>query len=148
MNKHAVLTGTLGIGKSAFLVYFTIRLLATGSNDNPPIVIFQVKEGSECYAYGRLSIVRYGDIQDSGPLLDLPRTWYLVDSYPNPRLESARTIISASPKTLMEAISGSRQTSTMALLHGHAGRVKEMPAQRRVLQRTLLRALLRSSMVR
>ncbi|KAF9177920.1 hypothetical protein BGZ51_008283, partial [Haplosporangium sp. Z 767] len=40
-NRHqerVVVTGTSGIGKSAFLVYFTIRLLATGSDDNPSIV--------------------------------------------------------------------------------------------------------------
>ncbi|KAI7822706.1 hypothetical protein BC939DRAFT_177436 [Gamsiella multidivaricata] len=99
-QKHVVVTGTSGIGKSAFLVYFTIRLLATSSNDNPPIVVFQEKGGSKCYVYGGLSTLRYGDIEDFRPFLNLPETWYLVDSSPNPLLERARTIISASPKTL------------------------------------------------
>ncbi|KAG0195610.1 hypothetical protein BGX28_001002 [Mortierella sp. GBA30] len=103
-RKHVVLTGTSGIGKSAFLVYFTVRLLATGSDDNPSIVVFQEKGGSKCYAYGGLSTVRYGDIEDFRPFLDLPETWYLVDSSPNPRLENARTIISASPKTLFSEL--------------------------------------------
>ncbi|KAI8597375.1 hypothetical protein EDD21DRAFT_310905 [Dissophora ornata] len=99
-RKHVVVTGTSGIGKSAFLVYFTIRLLTTGSDDDPSIVVFQEEGSSNCYAYGGLSTVRYGDIEDFRPFLDLPETWYLVDSSPNPRLENARTIISASPKTL------------------------------------------------
>ncbi|KAG0246080.1 hypothetical protein BG011_002565, partial [Mortierella polycephala] len=99
-RKRVVVTGTSGIGKSAFLVYFTIRLLTTSSDDNPPIVIFQEKGGSKCYVYGRLSTLRYGDIEDFRPFLNLPETWYLVDSSPNPLLVRAKTIISVSPKTL------------------------------------------------
>ncbi|KAG0284798.1 hypothetical protein BGZ98_005790, partial [Dissophora globulifera] len=99
-SKEIVVTGTAGIGKSAFLVYFTIRLLATAGDDNPPIVIFHGKGGSECYVYGGLSTVRFGEINDFRPFLNLPETWYLVDSSPNPQLGRARTIISASPKTL------------------------------------------------
>ncbi|KAF8923403.1 hypothetical protein BGZ58_002990, partial [Dissophora ornata] len=50
-EKQVVVTGTSGIGKSAFLLYFTIRLLATGSDGNPSIVIFQEveKQISWCY---------------------------------------------------------------------------------------------------
>ncbi|KAG0247513.1 hypothetical protein BG011_001367 [Mortierella polycephala] len=99
-QKHVVVTGTSDIGKSAFLVYFTIRLLATSSDDNPSIVIFQERRGSVCYIYGGPSTLRYGDIEDFRPFLDLPETWYLVDSSPNPLLERAKTIISVSPKTL------------------------------------------------
>ncbi|KAF9188894.1 hypothetical protein BGZ51_000232 [Haplosporangium sp. Z 767] len=99
-QDHIVVTGTSGIGKSAFLVYFTIRLLATGSDDNPSIVIFQVRGESKCYVYGGLSTLRYGDITDFTPFLHQPETWYLVDSSPEPWLERAKTIISASPKAL------------------------------------------------
>ncbi|KAI8606756.1 hypothetical protein EDD21DRAFT_422126 [Dissophora ornata] len=50
--KRLILTGTSGIGKSAFLAYFTIRILATSSEGNPPIVIFQDKSSIDCFAYG------------------------------------------------------------------------------------------------
>ena len=99
-SKEIVVTGTAGIGKSAFLAYFTIRLLATAGDNDPPIVIFQEKGSSECYVYGGLSTLRCGDIKVFEPFLNLPETWYLVDSSPNPKLGRARTIISASPKTL------------------------------------------------
>ncbi|KAI1315238.1 hypothetical protein EDD11_001070 [Mortierella claussenii] len=72
--KRVIVTGTAGIGKSAFLVYFTIRLLATSSDDNPPIVVFHEKRGSKCYVYGGLSTLRYGDIEDFQPFLHLPET--------------------------------------------------------------------------
>ncbi|KAG0030364.1 hypothetical protein BGZ81_002746 [Podila clonocystis] len=45
--KRVVVTGTSGIGKSAFLVYFTIRLLATSRDDNPPIVVLHKNGGSK-----------------------------------------------------------------------------------------------------
>ncbi|KAF9342812.1 hypothetical protein BGX34_007631, partial [Mortierella sp. NVP85] len=99
-EKRVIVNGTAGIGKSAFLIYFIIRLLATSSDDNPPLVIFQEKEGSMCYAYGGLTTIRYGFVEDFRPFLHLPETWYLVDSSPNPLLADARSIYSASPKTL------------------------------------------------
>ncbi|KAF9111592.1 hypothetical protein BGX27_004682 [Mortierella sp. AM989] len=58
--KRLVVTGTLGIGKSVFLVYFTIRILITSREDEPATVIFQEKGGSKCYAFGGLSTVRHG----------------------------------------------------------------------------------------
>ncbi|KAG0066502.1 hypothetical protein BGZ92_005318, partial [Podila epicladia] len=39
-------------------------------------------------------------LEDFEPFLDVRDTWYLVDSSPNPVLSQAKTIISASPKTL------------------------------------------------
>lgn len=50
--------------------------------------------------YGGVSTLRYGDIEDFWPFLGLRETWYLVDSSPDPQLVEARTVISASPKTL------------------------------------------------
>ena len=98
-EKRVVVTGTAGIGKSAFLIYFIIRLLATSSNDNPPIVIFQDREG-KWYAYGGLTTIRRGDAHDFEPFLNLAETWYIVDSSPEPQITGARTIYSASPRTL------------------------------------------------
>ena len=99
-QKHVVVTGTSGIGKSAFLVYFTIRLLAESGDDYPPIIIFHTKRSAECYVFGGRSTVRSGTIEDFKPFLSLPDTWYFVDSSPDPVLDQAKTVISASPKTL------------------------------------------------
>ncbi|KAF9383999.1 hypothetical protein BGX21_001414 [Mortierella sp. AD011] len=99
-EKKIIVTGTADIGKSSFLVYFAIRLLATSSKDDPPIIIMQRKEDSKCFAFGGLETVREGDLEYFEPFLGLVNTWYLVDSSPNPILPKARTIFAVSPKTL------------------------------------------------
>ncbi|KAG0272311.1 hypothetical protein BGZ95_011952, partial [Linnemannia exigua] len=99
-QKHIVVTGTSGIGKSAFLVYFAIRLLAESDDDNPPMIIFHTNRSSTCYAFGGRSAVCSGDIKDFKPFLSLPDTWYFVDSSPDPVLDRAKTVISVSPQTL------------------------------------------------
>ncbi|KAG0339132.1 hypothetical protein BG000_002769 [Podila horticola] len=99
-KKHVVVTGTSGIGKSAFLVYFAIRLLAEGDDNNPSMIIFHTKRKDECYVFGGRSFIRSGNIEDFRPFLTVPDTWYLVDSSPEPVLDRAKTIISASPRTL------------------------------------------------
>ncbi|KAF8937769.1 hypothetical protein EDD21DRAFT_363776 [Dissophora ornata] len=100
VEKHVVVTGTSGIGKSAFLVYFAIRLLAESEDDNPPMIVFHTKWRAECYVFGGRSTVRSGGIEAFKPFLNLPDTWYFVDSSPDPVLSRAKTVISASPKTL------------------------------------------------
>ncbi|KAK5809644.1 hypothetical protein F5H01DRAFT_415593 [Linnemannia elongata] len=100
VQKHVVVTGTSGIGNSAFLVYFAIRLLAESGDDYPPIIIFHTKRSAECYVFGGRSTVRSGTIGDFKPFLCLPDTWYFVDSSPDPILDQAKTVISASPETL------------------------------------------------
>ncbi|KAG0324110.1 hypothetical protein BG004_003545 [Podila humilis] len=99
-KKHINITGTSGIGKSAFLVYFAVRLLAESADDEPPVIIFHTKRSSECYAFGGCSVVRSGDIKDFAPFLGQPDTWYIVDSSLDPVLGRAKTVIAASPKTL------------------------------------------------
>ncbi|KAK5796887.1 hypothetical protein F5H01DRAFT_285699 [Linnemannia elongata] len=121
LKKHVIVTGTSGIGKSAFLVYFAIRLLAESDDDNPPIIVFHTKRSAKCYVFGGRSTVRSGDIETFEPFLSLPDTWYFVDSTPDPVLGRAKTVISASPKTLFSEsppISGRRQKGSMALLYG------------------------------
>ncbi|KAG0249979.1 hypothetical protein DFQ27_009685, partial [Actinomortierella ambigua] len=104
INKRIVVTGIPGIGNSAFLVYFTIRLLAESDDDNPPIIIFHTNWSTKCYAFGGRSSVTTGNIEDFKPFLSLPDTWYLADSSRDPRLDRAKTIISASPKTLFSDV--------------------------------------------
>ncbi|KAF9926042.1 hypothetical protein BGZ65_007461 [Modicella reniformis] len=99
-TRRIFVTGTSGIGKSAFLVYFAIRLLATSTEDDPPIIIFQENNTDNCYVYGGLKTPVKGDITNFESFLDRPETWYLVDSSPNPSANFAKTIISVSPKTL------------------------------------------------
>ncbi|KAI8596833.1 hypothetical protein EDD21DRAFT_387089 [Dissophora ornata] len=100
VQKHVVVTGTSGIGKSVFLVYFAIRLLAESDDDNPPIIIFHTKRSAKCYVFEGRSTVRSGNIEAFEPFLNLPDTWYFVDSSPDPVLGRAKTVISASPKIL------------------------------------------------
>ncbi|ORY96028.1 hypothetical protein BCR41DRAFT_402185 [Lobosporangium transversale] len=94
------ITGTPGIGKSAFLVYFAIRLLAEHDEENPPIIIFQEKQHTKCYVYGGTTCQRKGNITMFEDFLARPETWYLVDSGKDPQPGEARTIFSASPRTL------------------------------------------------
>ncbi|KAF9160364.1 hypothetical protein BGX20_002544 [Mortierella sp. AD010] len=105
-QNRLVVTGTPGIGKSAFLVYFTIRLLAESDDIDPPFIIFHTKRNSKCFIYTggspQHSAVYSGAIEDFEGFISLPKTWCLVDSSPDPVLNVARTVISASPKTLTE----------------------------------------------
>ncbi|KAK3806776.1 MAG: hypothetical protein J3Q66DRAFT_375100 [Benniella sp.] len=101
-RNRIVVTGTSGIGNSAFLVYFMARCLWESDPETPPIVIFREKHSSDCYVYGGITTLRYGVINEFQSFLSLPGTWYLVDSSTEPKLDSARTIISASPKTLSD----------------------------------------------
>ena len=101
-ENRIVVTGTPGIGKSAFLVYFVVRLLAESDDGKPPIIVFQIKQSTMCYVYGGTSAVRKGDITVFEDLLNLPETWYLSDSSKTPKLQCSKTIMSASPKTLMD----------------------------------------------
>jgi len=102
-QNRMVLIGTSGIGKSVFLIYFTIRLLAECDNNNPPVVIFHPKIGTshtECYVFGGTLTFRTGSIADFSEFFTLPETWYLADGISNPQLFETKTIIVVSPNTL------------------------------------------------
>ncbi|KAF9150191.1 hypothetical protein BGX20_005771, partial [Mortierella sp. AD010] len=101
LNRFFI-TGTPGIGKSAFLVYFAIRQLVDHDQEDPPIIIFHEKKSETCYAYGGTTCQRKGKKEEFASFLELPETWYLVDSGNNPQPDRARTIFSASPKTLYD----------------------------------------------
>ncbi|RUS18544.1 hypothetical protein BC937DRAFT_88638 [Endogone sp. FLAS-F59071] len=102
-QNRFVVTGTSGIGKSVFLVYLALRLLAESDDDDPPLIIFHIKTPRKlnCYAFGGTLVFRAGTIDDFDELLFLPETWYLVDSVQQPYLCTAKTVISVSPETLL-----------------------------------------------
>ncbi|KAF9144100.1 hypothetical protein BGX20_007062, partial [Mortierella sp. AD010] len=99
LNRFFI-TGTPGIGKSAFLVYFAIRQLVDHDQEDSPIIIFHENKSETCYAYGGTTCQRKGNREEFASFLELPETWYLVDNGNNPQPDNARTIFSASPKTL------------------------------------------------
>ena len=94
-KNRLVITGTSGIGKSAFFVYFITRLLMTSKE--PPIVIFHTRDGI-WYAFGGTTTLRFGAAEDFQDFLQLPQTWYLVDSPENPKHDiRAKVLYSLSP---------------------------------------------------
>ena len=64
-QNRFVVTGTSGIGKSVFLVYLALRLLA--EFDDPPLIVFHIKtvRRINCYAFVGTSVFRAGTIDDS-----------------------------------------------------------------------------------
>ncbi|KAF8977630.1 hypothetical protein BGZ46_007243, partial [Entomortierella lignicola] len=99
LNRFFII-GTPGIGKSAFLVYFAIRQLVDHDLEDPPIIISHEKKSETCYAYGGTTCQRKGNREEFADFLELPKTWYLVDSGNNPQPDNARTIFTASPRIL------------------------------------------------
>ncbi|KAF9896266.1 hypothetical protein BX616_007798 [Lobosporangium transversale] len=81
-------------------------MLATSNEEDLPIITIQKRENSKCYAFGGRSVIRYGNIEDFEPFPQLPNTWFLVDSSPTPRLLTARTIFSVSPRTFFYGLNG------------------------------------------
>jgi hypothetical protein len=113
-----LLTGTPGIGKSSFLIYFIIRHLyksitAPNSEENPvisssgmrDILIFQpAGSDGEYYAFAGPDIVRKGTYSDFEDFFFLPTTWYLVDWKPvsPPKNEDAATLFALSPNSIQD----------------------------------------------
>jgi hypothetical protein len=113
-----LLTGTSGIGKSTFLIYFIIRhlyesIIAPNSKKNPvisssgmrDILIFQpAQSDNKFYAFAGPNIVRTGTYSDFEAFFLLPTTWYLVDWKPasNPISEKAATLFALSPNSISD----------------------------------------------
>jgi hypothetical protein len=109
-----LLTGTPGIGKSTFLIYFIIRHLykSINSEENPvissnrmrDILIFQpARSDNEYYAFAGPNLVRMGTHSDFKDFF-LPTTWYLVDWKPvsPPTNEDAATLFALSPNSIQD----------------------------------------------
>ncbi|KAF9087871.1 hypothetical protein BGX27_002839 [Mortierella sp. AM989] len=129
-QNRLIVSGTPGIGKSAFLVFFAIRLLVESDENKPPIVVFQEKESSTCYVYGGLDLIISRDISGFKFLLNLPETWYLVDSSRNPALSVARSIYSISPETLEAKMYDNVAKETSKYYYMSPWRTKELTSCR------------------
>ena len=127
-SVRILLTGTPGIGKSTFLIYFIIRYLyestiAPDSSKNPAaafqndkrsvissgrirnVLIFQsANSDNEFYAFAGPNIVRKGTYFDFEAFFFLPTTWYLVDWKPQskPKSMPAATLFALSPTSAQE----------------------------------------------
>ncbi|GBC06270.1 hypothetical protein RclHR1_06720006 [Rhizophagus clarus] len=94
-SKHKFLvSGTSGIGKSCFLVYFLIRHLCEFENAT---IIFQTIQSDDFYCFEGLNLSSrsYNNFLTH---FQSSETWYLADGIISPRLVSAKTLIALSPK--------------------------------------------------
>ena len=114
-----LLTGTPGIGKSTFLVYFIIRHLydqrsVISSGRMREVLIFQPAESqNEFYAFAGPNIVRKGTYSDFEAFFLLPTTWYLVDWKPKskPIIKPAAALFAlSSNSTQAEDFKGLRKS--------------------------------------
>ncbi|CAB4384342.1 unnamed protein product [Rhizophagus irregularis] len=94
-TKHKFLvTGTSGVGKSCFLIYFLILHLC--EQDVP--IIFQSHKNKEVfYCFENLNLSS-GSYKDFSTHWNSSETWYLADGIISPELVSAKTVIALSPK--------------------------------------------------
>jgi len=118
-SDRILLTGTPGIGKSTFLIYFTIRYLyestmvpssrkkdkrsVTSSGRTRDVLIFQpANSENEFYAFAGPNIVRMGTYSDFEAFFLLPTTWYLVDWKSKPVSKPAATLFALSPDSIWD----------------------------------------------
>jgi hypothetical protein len=105
-----LLTGTPGIGKSTFLLYFIIQFLHIANHNRSAsrtrdVLIFQPAESqNEFYAFASPNIVRKGGYSDFEDFLLLPTTWYVVDWKPKskPVKKPATTLFALSPNSIRD----------------------------------------------
>lgn len=105
-----LLTGTPGIGKSTFLVYFIIRHLyesgkVTLDRRMLDIIILQpAGSENEIYAFAAPNIVRKGTYSDFEAFFLIPTTLYLVDWKPKskPISKPATTLFTLSPNSIQD----------------------------------------------
>jgi hypothetical protein len=101
-SLRILLTGTPGIRKSTFLIYFIIRYLYEQKRD---ILIFQPAGSTdEFYAFASPNIVRKGTYEDFEAFFLLSTTWYLVDWKPvsRPKNTPATTLFALSPNSIRD----------------------------------------------
>ncbi|CAG8501774.1 11712_t:CDS:2 [Paraglomus brasilianum] len=97
------LTGTSGIGKSCFLVYFVIRLLSESRDEAPNVIVFQTKDPlQKWYCFMGTSALRCGSYQDFYSVLTFKNAWYLADDIVDPRVLNVNTLVTLSLNSLYE----------------------------------------------
>ena len=122
MNR-LVITGTSGIGKSAFLLYLILQLFVE-TTSNSPIIIFH---SEKWHAFGGTTALRVGNREDFEPFLRLPDAWYLADSPSEPLTEdvTTRTLFSVSPNKHLQfrksILQGPSETRHPTILYGSLG---------------------------
>jgi len=89
-----LVTGTSGIGKSCFLIYFLVRLLCEYKDVT---VIFQPIQSEVFYCFKDLNLSS-GSYDDFSIQLQSSKTWYLADGIIFPKLVPAKTVIALSLK--------------------------------------------------
>jgi hypothetical protein len=89
-----LVTGTSGIGKSCFLIYFLVRLLCEYKDVT---IIFQPIQSEVFYCFEDLNLSS-GSYDDFSIKLQSSETWYLADGIISPKLVPAKTMIALSPK--------------------------------------------------
>jgi hypothetical protein len=101
-----LLTGTPGIGKSTFLIYFIIRYLYESTrapNSSKDVLIFQpAQSGADFYAFASPNIVRKGTYSDFKAFFLLSTTWYLVDWRSEPICTPATTLFALSSNCVQD----------------------------------------------
>jgi len=95
---NIAITGTPGIGKSCFLLYFILQLLYESTDDEPNIVIFH-PEPNVCYCYYGTELAYTGSYNDFTNFLDIPNVWCLSDIEDGPpERVLAKSIVALSPE--------------------------------------------------
>ncbi|CAI2180472.1 4112_t:CDS:2 [Funneliformis geosporum] len=93
-----LVTGTSGIGKSCFLIYFLIQLLCESEN---PTIIFQPVQSEDFYCFEDLYL-SFGRYDDFSAHFQSSETWYLADGILSPKLVPAKTVVALSPKGVVK----------------------------------------------
>jgi hypothetical protein len=103
-DAQILLTGTPGIGKSTFLIYFIIRHLHESTTASDVLIFQPAESDDEFYAFASPNIVRKGTYLDFEAFFLLPTTWYLVDWRPKskPVSKPATTLFAISSDSIRD----------------------------------------------
>jgi len=88
-----LLLGNPGIGKSCFLIYLLYRLLLERQT-----VVLRRSGDLLCYLFHNGQVTSSDNIAHYDGILNVPSTWYLVDTVPDPGAVVAKTVLTCSPR--------------------------------------------------
>jgi hypothetical protein len=94
--QRFALTGTPGVGKSAFLFYVLWRLASIQENET--VILHRACDGNRVFVFTKTNCYNTFGLERVIHMLDDPTTWYLTDTLaPPPGQYLATTILVASP---------------------------------------------------